>query len=117
MEDSCFGTACVSLYRKAAIDQVDAAGRVAGRVELPFQRAAVTAAAEGADMRVVVQPKQNLWRIARRAYGTGVRYTEIYAANRDVITDPNRIYPGQVFAVPGGPDTAGSTPTSASRSR
>jgi len=100
------------------LDQVDAAGRVAARVELPFQRASVVAS-DPAEMRVVVQPKQNLWRIARRAYGKGVRYTEIYDANRDLITDPNRIYPGQVFAVPGAPqDTeTPSTPASASRSR
>jgi hypothetical protein len=99
------------------LDQVDAAGRVAARVELPFQRAAVVAS-DPAETRVVVQPKQNLWRIARRAYGKGVRYTEIYDANRDLITDPNRIYPGQVFAVPGAPAAASlSTPASASRSR
>ena len=99
------------------LDQVDGAGRVAARVEQPFQRAAV-AALEAGVQRVVVQPRQNLWRIARRAYGQGVRYTEIYAANRDVISDPARIYPGQVFAIPGAAAPAGaSTPASASRSR
>ena len=85
------------------LDQMDRAGRVVtARIEQPFQRAAVAAMAAG-DQRVVVQPQQNLWRIARRAYGQGVRYTEIYAANRDVISDPARIYPGQVFTVPGAP--------------
>ena len=72
------------------------------RIEQPFQRAAVTAIAAG-DQRVVVQPRQNLWRIARRAYGQGVRYTEIFDANRDVIADPARIYPGQVFTIPARP--------------
>jgi hypothetical protein len=47
-----------------------------------------------------VQPGNNLWRIAQRSYGEGVRYTEIYQANRTQIHDPNLIYPGQVFAVP-----------------
>jgi hypothetical protein len=105
------------------LDQLDGAGRVAARAEQPFQRAAVAALDPGVQ-RVVVQPRQNLWRIARRAYGQGVRYTEIYAANRDVIRDPARIYPGQVFtipgAAPGGGAAAGagaSTPASASRSR
>ncbi len=37
----------------------------------------------------------------RRAYGTGVRYTVIYLANRDQIRDPRLIYPGQAFATPG----------------
>ncbi|HHZ07750.1 MAG TPA: peptigoglycan-binding protein LysM, partial [Rhizobiales bacterium] len=36
----------------------------------------------------------------RRVYGRGVRYTTIYLANRDQISDPNRIWPGQIFSVP-----------------
>ncbi len=81
------------------VDQLTAAGRVSARVELPFQRTAV-AMAELAGGRVVVQPGQNLWRLARHAYGAGVRYTVIYLANRDQIRDPRLIYPGQAFAVP-----------------
>ena len=99
------------------LDQVDPAGKVASRVDVPFQRAAVVTMPAGTG-QVVVQPQQNLWRIARRAYGQGVRYTEIFAANRDRISDPNRIYPGQVFALPGPATGQGaSIPTSASMSR
>lgn len=83
------------------VDQLTATGRVMARVELPFQRTAVPPA-ELASGRVVVQPGQNLWRLARQAYGTGVRYTVIYLANRDQIRDPRLIYPGQAFAVPTG---------------
>ncbi len=78
------------------IDQLDAGGQVLARVEVPFQRTAAALAAG----RVVVQPGQTLWRLARRAYGTGVRYTVIYLANRDQIRDPRLIYPGQAFAMP-----------------
>jgi len=81
------------------IDQLDAAGQVLARVEVPFQRTAVAPAAL-ASGRVVVQPGQTLWRLARRAYGTGVRYTVIYLANRGQIRDARLIYPGQAFAVP-----------------
>ncbi|GJD36851.1 LysM peptidoglycan-binding domain-containing protein [Methylobacterium aerolatum] len=45
----------------------------------------------------------SLWRISRRAYGEGVRYTLIYDANQDQIRDPDLIYPGQVFVLPGKP--------------
>ena len=45
----------------------------------------------------------NLWRISRRVYGRGVRYTVIYSANQDQIRSPRLIYPGQVFVLP--PDT------------
>lgn len=53
-----------------------------------------------ADRRVVIQPGNNLWRIAMGNYGEGFRYFEIYEANKDQIRDPNLIYPGQVFVVP-----------------
>ncbi|MGX7704168.1 LysM peptidoglycan-binding domain-containing protein [Methylobacterium sp. Gmos1] len=43
----------------------------------------------------------NLWSISRRAYGKGLRYTVIFDANQGQIRDPNRIYPGQVFVLPG----------------
>jgi len=81
------------------IDQLDADGQVLARVEVPFQRTAVAPAAL-ASGRVVVQPGQTLWRLARRAYGTGVRYTVIYLTNRGQIRDARLIYPGQAFAVP-----------------
>ena len=81
------------------VDQLATSGRVMARVELPFERTALPAA-EIASERVVVQPGHTLWRIARQAYGSGVRYTHIYLANRDQIKDPHRIYPGQAFALP-----------------
>lgn len=43
----------------------------------------------------------SLWRISRRVYGHGVRYTVIYGANDAQIRNPNLIYPGQVFVLPG----------------
>ncbi len=73
--------------------------RVVARVELPFRRASLPAGSVPAG-RVVVQPGENLWRIARSAYGEGTQYTVIYQANRDQIRDPAVIYPGQTFDVP-----------------
>jgi len=42
-----------------------------------------------------------LWKIAEAHYGDGSRYTEIFAANRPMLEDPDRIYPGQVLRIPG----------------
>ena len=81
------------------LDQVSPSGSVIARVDLPFERAVLAAQDVPVD-RVVVQPQQSLWLIARRAYGQGIRYTDIYDANRGQIRDPNLIFPGQVFAVP-----------------
>lgn len=52
------------------------------------------------DGAVIIRRGDNLWRISRRVYGMGVRYSTIYLANQDQISDPNRIWPGQVFSVP-----------------
>ena len=49
----------------------------------------------------LVSRGDSLWRISRRVYGRGVRYTVIYEANQQQIRDPARIYPGQMFVVPG----------------
>jgi nucleoid-associated protein YgaU len=81
------------------VDQVADTGKVASRLEVPFQRAALADLAER-EGSVIVQPGNSLWRIARRHYGAGTRYTTIYGANQDQIRDPDRIYPGQVFALP-----------------
>lgn len=51
---------------------------------------------------VTVKRGDSLWRISRRVYGRGIRYSTIYDANSDQIRDPDRIYPGQVFVMPGG---------------
>ncbi|MBN9509441.1 MAG: LysM peptidoglycan-binding domain-containing protein [Alphaproteobacteria bacterium] len=89
-------------------DEMGAHGQVLSRVELPFERATFAAADLHAG-RVVVQPRQSLWRIARMVYGRGIHYTVIYAANRDQIRDPNRIYPGQLFTLPADPELAGAS--------
>ena len=47
-----------------------------------------------------VQRGDSLWRISRKTFGRGIRYTLIYAANAKQIRDPNLIYPGQVFVLP-----------------
>ncbi|WP_296745029.1 LysM peptidoglycan-binding domain-containing protein [Mesorhizobium sp.] len=56
---------------------------------------------EHADGAVIIRRNDTLWRISRRVYGHGVRFSTIYLANQDQIRDPDRIWPGQVFKVPG----------------
>ena len=82
--------------------------------------ARATRAATASIAQVVVQPGENLWKLARNAYGSGPRYIVIYRANQDKIHEPNKIFPGQELAVPA---TAGveadqsMMPDSSSRSR
>jgi len=38
--------------------------------------------------------------IAKRFYGKASMYTKIFEANREIISDPNKIYPGQTIKIP-----------------
>ena len=84
------------------VDELDRTGKVVNRVELPFMRAARSEVLfpKIARHRVIVQPGNSLWRIARRVYGSGIRYIVIYQANDTQIRDPHMIFPGQVFDLP-----------------
>lgn len=82
-------------------DRLDAKGTVEARVEIPFDRAPRRDILKfSANRRVIVQPGNSLWRISRRVYGDGMRFTVIYQANTAQIRDPDLIYPGQVFDLP-----------------
>ena len=48
----------------------------------------------------IVARGDNLWRISKRVYGKGLRYTVIFGANTPQIRNPHLIYPGQVFVLP-----------------
>jgi len=49
---------------------------------------------------IVVGPRDTLWDIAVRAYGDGSRFRDIFTANRDQLSDPRRIFAGQVLLIP-----------------
>ena len=40
------------------------------------------------------------WKIAEKAYGNGSKYNAIFEANREVIEDPDKIFPGQKIRIP-----------------
>jgi len=60
--------------------------------------------------RVIIRRGDNLWRLSRRLFGQGIRYTSIYDANRDQIRDPALIFPGQVFDLPTPQEEWGAVP-------
>lgn len=58
--------------------------------------------AEPADEAVfhTVASGDTLWAIADKVYGDGNRYPEIFEANKPMLTDPDKIFPGQVLRCP-----------------
>lgn len=82
------------------VDEVSPVGSVTARAETPFQRAREVPDTLPGHSRIVVQPGNSLWRIARQVYGQGIQYTVIYQANTGQIRNPDLIYPGQIFSVP-----------------
>jgi hypothetical protein len=104
-------------------DQIDNAGTVIARSEVPFERevevailkpvgqageaasggSGATASGAMPEMEtVIIKRGDNLWRIARGTWGKGIRWSTIYQANTDQIRNPHWIYPGQVFIMPKG---------------
>ena len=47
-----------------------------------------------------VQSGDTLSAIAKRAYGDASKYPVIFEANKPMLTDPNKIYPGQMLRIP-----------------
>lgn len=47
-----------------------------------------------------VEKGDTLWAVASKALGNGARYTEIFEANKPMLSHPDKIYPGQVLRIP-----------------
>jgi nucleoid-associated protein YgaU len=47
-----------------------------------------------------VKKGDSLSKIAEEFYGDPMLYPQIFEANRDILTDPNKIKPGQVLRIP-----------------
>jgi len=48
----------------------------------------------------VVVPGDSLSKIARQEYGDASAWTRIFEANRDTVTNPDLIHPGQTLRLP-----------------
>lgn len=47
-----------------------------------------------------IQKGDSLSKIAKKFYGNAMDYPKLFEANREVIKDPDLIYPGQVIRIP-----------------
>lgn len=47
-----------------------------------------------------IEKGDSLWKIAEKTYGNGSEYQKIFEENREVIKDPDLIFPGQKIRIP-----------------
>jgi nucleoid-associated protein YgaU len=52
------------------------------------------------DKTYEVQAGDTLSKIAKREYGDANAWKRIYDANKDILKDPDKIYPGQTLKIP-----------------
>ncbi|NKB78029.1 MAG: peptidoglycan-binding protein LysM [Gammaproteobacteria bacterium] len=77
------------------------AGNVFGVSEVQADELDAPAPAEGEKVEFYeIKSGDTLWAIAAKFLGNGAKYTEIFEANREVIKDPDLIYPGQKIRIP-----------------
>lgn len=78
------------------------AGNIAGITEVKADGVTIkngeTLASE--DQFYVIKKGDTLWKIAETYYGSGAKYTAIVAANKEVIKDADKIFPGQKIRIP-----------------
>ena len=84
---------------KLRIDETTINGDVQFRIETPFKQETKELLDKMFTKAITVQPGNSLWRIARRIYGKGIMYLDIYNKNSHLIKDPDLIYPGQIFSL------------------
>jgi len=61
----------------------------------------MTVASSSAESQMyVVASGDSLSKISQQFYGTPNKYTQIFEANKPMLSDPDKIYPGQVLRIP-----------------
>ncbi|WP_306251132.1 peptidoglycan-binding protein LysM [Parvularcula sp. IMCC14364] len=101
VEEKAEGKVVISGKAKTQADAekaIIAAGNNAG-VEEVESRIEVAEAAPEAKM-YEVKSGDTLSKIAREFYGDAMKYPAIFEANKPLLSDPDKIYPGQVLRIP-----------------
>ncbi|QEQ96309.1 peptidoglycan-binding protein LysM [Neptunomonas concharum] len=76
------------------------AGNVQGIEEVKADTLQITEPATAEVTYYTIESGDTLWGIAQKHLGNGAKYTEIFEANKEVIKDPDLIYPGQKIRIP-----------------
>ncbi len=68
----------------------------AGTVEAPVEAPAEAAG----ERKYTVQSGDTLWKISQEMYGSGAKYMKIFEANKGLLENPDKIFPGQELTIP-----------------
>ena len=83
------------------VSHVDDDGiKVAGQQAQTAGATATTTATAARSRYYTIQSGDTLSKIAKEQYGDAGAYDKIFEANREVIGDPDKIYPGQQIRIP-----------------
>ena len=91
------GTAATQYEKNLIWDEIKA---VAGEESPTDIKANITVADESVYAKHTVKSGDTLGKIAKNYYGNAMKYPEIFEANKPMLTDPDKIYPGQVLRIP-----------------
>lgn len=89
--------------KASSADAVEKAVLMAGNAEGVSQvdTSGVEAPAQEKEVEFYeIQKGDTLWAISQKFLGNGARYQEIFEANKEVIKNPDLIYPGQKIRIP-----------------
>lgn len=84
----------------AVTAKVDTTADITPKADFSAVQAHVDTTAEQVQQVYVVKSGDSLSKIAKLHYGDGNAWTRIFEANRDVLDDPDKIYPGQTLKLP-----------------
>lgn len=81
--------------------KVDSTAEVVPKADFSDVSARVDSTAEiVGEQSYTVQKGDSLSKIAKHFYGDGNAWKRIFEANRDVLDDPDKIFPGQALRIP-----------------
>ncbi len=96
-----YGDGKVTVYGQVSSDKdksmVVSALESADGISYVDNRISVTAPAV---QTYTVKAGDSLSKISKAYYGDPMKYKEIFAANQDILDDPNKIFPGQELKIP-----------------
>ena len=84
----------------AAVAAAPAAPGPLGALAAAIQAGAVAAVEGWSSVTYTVKKGDTLSGIAKTVYGKASKYPVIFEANRPMLSDPDKIYPGQVLRIP-----------------